>query len=79
MTITRKQIVPKIKLVASNIYLDDLQTIIDILKPDGENEPPELKFSTNDLSCDSIDDLRQIGGRTLDFRMKVFLARQRTV
>lgn len=56
--------------------MDDLEEIINILKPDGEDQPPELEFEVNDFSCESIDDLRElgvkIGGRTLNLRMSVW-------
>ena len=71
MAITRQQRVPKVKIPAANIYLDDLEEIINILKPEGEDQPPRLEFSVNDMLCDSIDDLQKLGGRTSRFKMNV--------
>ena len=71
MTITRQQRVPKVKIPAANIYLDDLEEIINILKPEGEDQPPKLEFSVNDMLCDSIDDLQKLGGRTSRFNMNL--------
>lgn len=76
MTITKRQTIPKVKLPAANIYLDDIEEIINILKPDGEDQPPKLKFEVNDFFCESMDDLRQIegqiGGSTLNFKINVW-------
>lgn len=71
MAITRQPTVPKVKLPGANIYLDDLEEIINILKPDGEDQPRTLAFTVNDLICDNIDDLRKIGGRTSIFKMEL--------
>jgi hypothetical protein len=75
MTITRQETVPKVKLPAANLHLDDLEEIISILKPEGEEQPPKLRFTVNDLICDSMDDLHKIGkeriGRTSSFTMDV--------
>jgi len=72
MVITRLPSVVNAELPAANIYLDDLEEILNILKSDGEDHAPILKFTVNDMTCDSIDDLRKIGGRTSVFEMEVW-------
>jgi hypothetical protein len=71
MAIKRQQSLKKVKLPSANLYLDDLEEIINILKPENDDEPPKLSFVVNDMICDGVDDLSTIGGRTSDFRMGV--------
>lgn len=71
MVITRQPSVLNVKLPPANLYLDDLEEILNILKPDGEDQPPNLMFTVDDMTCDSMDDLRKIGGRRSTFIMDV--------
>jgi hypothetical protein len=77
MTIKRRLPQPKkVKLPPAHLYLDDVDEIIGILRPEGEDGPPVLQFTVDDQYCDSVDELRKIGegrigGRTNRFEMNV--------
>jgi len=62
MTIRRRLPPPKeIKFPPAHLYLDDLEEIISILRPDGDDSAPVLQFTVDYQSCDSVDELRKIG------------------
>jgi len=79
MTITRRHLPPpKIKLQPANLYVDDIEEILSILKPDGEpvEPPPRLQFTIDDQECDSLEDLLKVGekkagGRVHHFEMSL--------
>jgi hypothetical protein len=70
MAITRVLRVPKVTLPAATLYLDDIEEIIGVLKAE-DGDPPILEFVVDDQRCDSLDDLRKIGGQTANFTMDV--------
>jgi hypothetical protein len=73
VAITRRLPRPKkIKLPPAHLYLDDLEEIIAILKPENEDSPPELRFTVDDEDCDSVEDLRLIGARKVAGRVGQF-------
>lgn len=75
MVIREQTSVPTVKLPPAKLYLDDLQKIIDILRPEGSEAAPELDITLNTIICDCLEDLRgagaRFGGRTSNFRMEV--------
>jgi hypothetical protein len=78
VTIKRRPPQPKrIKFPPAHLYLEDLEEIIAILKPESESEPPTLAFVVDDEDCDSVEDLRtigarKVGGRAARFKMTVY-------
>jgi hypothetical protein len=71
MTIQRVIPQPRVRLPRAALYIDDLEEIIGSLRPEGHDQPPVLEFIVDDQRCDTIDDLRKIGGRTNSFEMNV--------
>jgi hypothetical protein len=62
---------PEVKLPPAVLYLDDLEEIVGVLRPDGHDQAPVLEFIADDQQCDTADDLRKIGGRPRIFQMRV--------
>jgi hypothetical protein len=62
---------PTVKLPPAVLYLDDLEEIVGVLRPDGHDQAPVLEFIADDQQCDTMEDLRKIGGRPRIFQMRV--------
>src|ERR1051326_4461678 len=73
-----RQIKKELELPPSHLYLEDIESIIIILRSAvmergrGNNEEPRIRFEIGKRKeCDSLDDLKKVGGRWRNFRMTV--------
>jgi hypothetical protein len=70
---------PDTELPAARLFLEDLEAIVGILldtfRSGGGKYPydeePTVRFQLEGKECDSIEDLRRLGGRSRDFRVSV--------
>jgi hypothetical protein len=77
-----KQIKREVKLPPSHLYLEDIEEIVDVFRCAEERRtehrpkeyvvPPKLRFTVGkNRECDTIDDLKILGGTWRNFKMEV--------
>jgi hypothetical protein len=59
------------ELPPAKLYLDDVLEIVSILTKSDAPSKFSVSFSVDSLRCDTVEDLQQIGGRTIRFRIDV--------
>jgi len=83
MSIRRRQsqLDPPSELPAAHLYLEDVEEITDIFKDlvlknpytemyaDMNEDPPRVEYRVGNVVCDTISDLREIGGSSRDFEI----------
>jgi hypothetical protein len=70
MTITERHRIP-VSLPPARLYLDDIEQIVRLFTQAADSENTETVFSVGKFDCTTIDDLKQLGRRSTNFKISV--------
>jgi hypothetical protein len=70
MTITERHQIPD-ELPPARLYLDDVQQIVTLFTQAADSENTKTVFSVGKFDCTTIDDLRELGRRSTNFKIRV--------